>query len=453
MDALILSRIQFALTVGFHYLFPPLSIGLSLMLIIFEGIYIKTKDIKHKRMAKFWTKVFALTFAMGVATGIVQVFAFGNNWARYSKFVGDVFGSALAAEGVFAFFLEAGFVGIMFFGWDKVKPSIHYLSTVLVAIGAHFSATWICIANSWMQTPAGYKIIGEGTQARAVVTNFYEVLFNPSSIDRITHVLIGCWITGAFMVISVSAYYMIKKRHLEFARLCMKVGLIVGLITVVLQLIDADRTAKGVSKNQPVKLAAMEGIFKTEENTPMVALGVVDTKTETVKGLKIPSLLSFLVYGNFKTPVKGLDQYDKSLWPNVSWVFNVYHIMIYMWGLMFLAVTVGFVLWLRKKLETCKPFLWYLTISVTFPFIANETGWFTAEMGRQPWVVYNLLRTSQGLSQSISTGQVFGSLMMFIFIYSLLFSLYIFLMNKKLQHGPEVDDGGDLVYSDPYQSV
>lgn len=452
MDALLLSRIQFALTVGFHYLFPPLSIGLSLMLVIMEGIYIKTKEIRHRKMAQFWTKIFALTFAMGVATGIVQVFAFGNNWASYSKFVGDVFGAALAAEGVFAFFLEAGFVGIMFFGWDKVKPSIHYLATILVAVGAHFSATWICIANSWMQTPAGYKLIGEGKETRAVVTNFWEVIFNPSAMDRISHVIIGCWLTGAFMVISVSAYYLLKKRHLSFAKLCMKLGLIVGGIMVLLQLIDADVTARGVAKNQPEKLAAMEGVYTTTKNTPLTLIGWINTKEEKVYGIKLPSLLSYLIYRNPNTAVIGLDQFDKSELPNVGFVFSVYHIMIAMWGLMFLTVLLGAIAWWLKKIEYAKFSLGLSVISVLFPFIANEAGWFTAELGRQPWIVYRVLKTSQGLSKSINAHQVLGSLIMFICIYSLLFCLYIFLMNRKLQHGPE-DSEADDVYASPYKKA
>lgn len=452
MDVLFLSRIQFAFTVSFHYLFPPLSIGLSLMLIIMEGIYMKTKDLRYKKMAQFWTKVFALTFAMGVATGIVQVFAFGNNWASYSKFVGDVFGAALAAEGIFAFFLEAGFVGIMFFGWDRVKPSIHYLSTILVTVGAHFSATWICIANSWMQTPDGYKIVGEGSQARAVVTQFSKVLFNPSSIDRITHVLIGCWLTGAFMVLSVSAYYLLKKRHIDFAKICMKIGLIVAGITVFLQLISADSSARGVAKYQPEKLAAMEGTYKTEKNTPLTLIGWVNTKDEKVHGIRIPSLLSLLVYRNTTTPVLGLDQFDRKDWPNVGWVFSVYHIMIVMWGFMFLGVLLGCWAWWRKKMESSKFVLCFLWSSVLFPFIANQAGWFTAEMGRQPWIVYRILRTPQGLSKSVSASQVLGSLIMFIFIYGMLFSLYIFLMNRKLQHGPE-DTTTEEAYSNPYKSI
>ena len=437
MDVLLLSRIQFAFNIGFHYLFPPLSIGLTLMLVIMEGLYIYTKDEKYKVITKFWTKIFALSFAMGVATGIVQVFAFGNNWGRFSKFVGDVFGSALAFEGIFAFFLEAGFLGVLLFGWDKVKPKTHYLSTVLVALGAHFSAIWICVVNSWMQTPAGYKIIGKGHEARAVVTDFWEMILNHSSLVRITHVLIGCWLTGSFIVLSVSAYYYLRKRHLEYARITMKIGLIVSSILVILQLVSADSSAEVVAKHQPAKLAAIEGVFKTETHTPIVIIGYPDMEKKEVKGLKVRSLLSLLTYKNPVTAVTGLDKFDEKDWPNVPIVFFTYHIMIYCWGAMVMASMMGAFYFWKKKLENAKLTLMLLVVSVLFPYISNQAGWWTAEAGRQPWIIYGVLRTSQGVSSSVRASQVVGSLIMFALIYSLLFTLFIFLLNRKIQHGPE----------------
>ena len=213
MDAVMLSRIQFSLTSMFHYIYPPLSIGLGLYLVIIEGIYLKTKNPLYLKMTKFWVKIFALTFALGVATGLVQLFGFGTNWSQYSRFVGDVFGSALGAEGVFAFFLEAGFLGVMLFGWKKVSEKVHYFATICVCLGAHFSAVWIVIANSWMQTPTGFKIVGEGLQARAIVTDFWAMIFNPSSMDRLVHVIFGCWLTGIFLVISISAYYLLEEKR------------------------------------------------------------------------------------------------------------------------------------------------------------------------------------------------------------------------------------------------
>ena len=450
MDVVILSRIQFALNIAFHYIYPPLSIGLGLMIVIMEGMYLKTKSQAYRLMTQFWVKIFALTFALGVATGIVQVFGFGNNWARYSRFVGDVFGSALAAEGIFAFFLEAGFIGVMLFGWERVSAKIHYLSTICVALGAHFSAIWIIVANSWMQTPAGFKIVGEGAQAKAVMTDFWQMVFNPSFLDRLTHTIIGAWLTGSFMVISVSAYYFLKKRHTAFAQTCMKLGLFASLAFVLLQLISADSTARGVAKNQPEKLAAIEGIYDTTSHSPMTIAGYVDSKNKTVHGIQVPGLLSFLTYRNTETPVTGLDQFPEEDWPNVPAVFQLYHLMIYAWGGMALATAFGLILLKRKTFHKSKWINRYLIFSIAFPYIGNQAGWFTAEMGRQPWIVYHLLRTPQGISKSIVASQVFGSITMFVCIYILLFTLFCFLLNRKIQHGPIEDKKEDALYRNPY---
>ena len=229
MDVLLLSRIQFALTSAFHYLYPPLSIGLGVMLVIMEAMWLKNRKPLYHQMARFWTRVFALTFAIGVATGIVLEFEFGTNWATYSRYVGDVFGSALAAEGIFAFFLESGFLAVLLFGWDRVGPKVHFFATCMVCLGAHFSAIWIVVANSWMQTPTGFHIVGEGMKARAEITDFWQMVFNPSSMDRLLHVLCGAWQAGSFLVVSVSAWYLLKKRHEEFARASLRVGLVVGM--------------------------------------------------------------------------------------------------------------------------------------------------------------------------------------------------------------------------------
>lgn len=449
MDPVFLSRIQFAMTSGFHYIYPPLSIGIGLLLVIIEGIYVKTGKALYKEMAKFWTKIFALTFALGVATGLVQLFGFGTNWAHYSRFVGDVFGSALGAEGIFAFFLEAGFLGVMLFGWNRVSKKIHYLSTILVSFGAHFSAVWIIIANSWMQTPAGYRIEGTGTSARAMVTNFWEMALNPSSLDRLTHVILGCWLAGTFLVISISAYYVLKKRHLEFSRVTLKVSLIAAFIVLVLQGISGDSTARGVAVNQPAKLAALEGVYETEKSTPMNIIGWVNEKTQTVKSLKIPGLLSFFVYRNFKTPVEGLDKIPKRDWPPVQPVFQAYHLMIWMWGLMFVSVIAALILMRKKTLSKSKWLLSFLVISVLFPQIANQTGWMTAEIGRQPWIVYGVLRTPEGVSANINASQVLGSLIMLGTIYLGLLAVFLFLLDRKIKQGPEEAD--TAAYHDPYE--
>ena len=244
MDVLTLSRAQFALTIGIHYVYPPLSIGLGIVLVIVEGFWLGTRRPIYHQMARFWTKVFALTFAIGVATGIVMEFEFGTNWATYSRYVGDVFGSALAAEGIFAFFLESGFLAVLLFGWDKVGPKLHFFATCMVCLGAHFSAIWIVVANSWMQTPAGFHIVGEGLKARAEITDFWAMVFNPSTVDRLFHTLCGAWQAGAFLVVSVSAWYLLKRRHGEFAKASLRVGLMVGLAASLLQLVSGHIAAR-----------------------------------------------------------------------------------------------------------------------------------------------------------------------------------------------------------------
>jgi len=450
MDVLTLSRIQFALNSCFHYLYPPISIGLGLMLVIMEGMYLKTKKLKYKEMTSFWIKIFALTFALGVATGLVQTFAFGTNWARYSRFVGDVFGSALAAEGIFAFFLEAGFLGILLFGWERVGPKLHYFATICVALGAHFSAVWILVANSWMQTPAGHHIENSPTGPRAVISNFWEMVFNPSTVDRLCHVLVGCWLTGAFFVISVAAYYLLKGRHKPIARSMMRLGLIIAFVACLLQLVSGDSSGDVVAKYQPAKLAAFEGVYETKPSTPFSLIGWVDAEKETVRSISIPGGLSFLIHRDFTTPVTGLDQIPRDEWPNVPVVFQTYHLMIAMWCAMFLIALFGAWYWLRGKLEKKRWLLWCMVFSVLLPHIAQQSGWISAEMGRQPWIVWKILRTAEGVSTSIVAGQVMGSIIMFIAVYLLLFALFLFLLDRKIKHGPEAETADDQLYSDPY---
>lgn len=441
MDVLLLSRIQFAITIMFHYIFPVLSIGLGLIMIIIEGIYIKTGNPLYLQTTQFWTKVFALTFAIGVATGIVMEFEFGTNWATYSRYVGDVFGSALAAEGVFAFFLESGFLAILIFGWNRVGKKLHYFSTVMVALGAHFSAIWIVVANSWMQTPAGFVIEGSGIDARAHITDFWAMVFNPSSVVRLTHVILGCWLAGAFLVISIAAYYLLKNRHLEFAKISMKVGLVVAFSTTILQAVSGDSSGKVVAKYQPAKLAALEGVYKTEKGAPLTIFGVVNQKEEKVEyALQVPKLLSYISFGDSNAEIKGLDQIPRKDWPNVPVLFNVYRLMLQMWALMLFLSLAGLYIWKRNQWTEHRWLLRMMTISAIFPQIANQAGWFCAESGRYPWIVYGLLRISDGLSKAVTANQVLGSIIMFGVVYIILFLLFVYLLHEKIKHGPEIDD-------------
>lgn len=445
-----LSRLQFALNISFHYLFPPMTIGLAWIIIIMEGLYLKTKKTEYYNITRFLVNIFGLFFAMGVATGFVQLFAFGNNWSQFSKFVGNIFGSMLAAEGVFAFFMEAGFLGIMIFGWTKVKPATHYLASILVGLGATFSATWIVMANSWMHTPAGYKIIGEGIHKRAVITDLWQVYFNPSFLTRLGHVLLGCLLMGIFLVISISAYYVLRKKHAQFGEKVLKKTLLAAFIVLMLQLWSADSSARGVVRDQPVKFAALEGIFETKPNTPISVIGLVDMKNEKVYGISIPSALSFLAYHNLHQAVPGLNEFPKEDWPHVPTVFYSYHMMIYCWGAMTLVAMLGILF--RKNLAKRRWFLWFSVYSILFPYIANLAGWFTAECGRQPWIVQGVLRTSEGVSRVINRSDVIASLIMFTFMYILMGVLFVYLLNKKIQKGPIFDDVSDNsnTYRDPF---
>lgn len=442
MDVLTLSRIQFTLTISFHYIYPPLSIGLGVMLVLMEGMWLKTGKAIYHQMARFWTKVFALTFAIGVATGIVMEFEFGTNWATYSRYVGDVFGSALAAEGIFAFFLESGFLALLLFGWDKVGRKLHFFATCMVCLGAHFSAIWIVVANSWMQTPAGYHIVGEGMKARAEITDFWGMVFNPSSMDRLFHTLCGAWQAGAFLVVSVSAWYLLKKKHEAFAKTSMRVGLAVALVASLLQLVTGHTSAQGVAKNQPIKLAAFEGLYETTTNAPLTLFGWVDEKNEKVIGPAIPGMLSFLAHNNTAKPVTGLREaapVPKGR-PPVNFTFQMFHLMVVI-GLGMIAVAAfgAFFCW-RGVLFRKRWMLWVLVLSVLGPQIANQAGWFAAEVGRQPWIVQGLLRTSEGLSAVVKANMVLTSMILFTAVYVLLFAVFVYLLNDKIQHGPDEAD-------------
>jgi cytochrome d ubiquinol oxidase subunit I len=444
MDVLTLARIQFGATVAFHYLYPPLSIGLGILLVVMEAAWLKTNNPIYHQMARFWTRVFALTFAVGVATGIVMEFEFGTNWATYSRFVGDVFGSALAAEGIFAFFLESGFLAVLLFGWDKVSRKIHFFSTCMVCLGAHFSAVWIVVANSWMQTPAGYHLVTHDGVTRAEITDFWQLVFNPSSVDRLFHVLCGAWQAGAFLVVSVSAWYVLKNKYTDFARASLRVGLTVGLIASLLQLISGDSSARGVAKNQPAKLAAFEGLYNTESNAPLTLVGYVDEKDQKVVGLQWPGLLSWLVAHNTQATVTGLDAFPPQDRPPVEASFLFFHGMVGVGFAMIAIAALGcFYSW-RKVLFEKRWLLWILVFSVLGPQIANQLGWFAAEVGRQPWIVYGLMRTPEGLSAVVKANVVLTSLILFTFIYFLLFAVFIYLLNDKIQHGP---DDADLTRS------
>lgn len=419
MDTEILARIQFAFTIAFHYIYPPLSIGIGLIMVITEGLYLKTGNKHYEVLTRFWLKIFAITFGIGVATGIIMEFEFGTNWAVYSRYVGDIFGSALAAEGLFAFSLESTFLGILLFGWNRVSPKVHFISAIGVFLGSMFSAVWIVVANSWQQTPAGYHIVGEGLNARAEVTDFWAMVFNPSSVDRIIHVWQGAFLAGAFLVLSVHAYYLLKGRYVEISKKAFKIALGVATIISLTQLVSGHSSADGVAENQPAKLAAMEGHYDKSAPANLYLFGWVDNKNQDVTGIALPGGLSFLVHQDFEAPITGLNAFPVEDRPGqVNAVFQFYHIMISI-GMFFIALTLyASYLWWRGQLFDKIWLLQIFTFSVILPQIANQLGWFAAEMGRQPWIVYGHLRTSQGFSQEVSSNQILFSLILFLVIYT-----------------------------------
>jgi len=391
-------------------------------------------------MTRFWVKIFGLIFALGVASGIVLEFQFGTNWATYSRYVGDVFGSALAAEGVFAFFLESGFLAILLFGWDKVKPITHFVATILVALGAHFSAIWIIVANSWQQTPAGHHVVAFGDQTRAEILDFWQVVFNPSFLDRITHVYMGAWQAAAFFVLSVSAFYILKKKHIEFAKNSIRIALVIAVFASVMQLVTGHDSASTLAETQPAKLAAFEGHFPEKAPAGLYLFGWVDDEQEKTTGVQIPGLLSFLIDWDKKTPVTGLKAFAEEDRPPVNIVFQSYHLMVAIGMLLILLSILGIFGWWRGNLFKNRLLLKIFVIAVILPQLANQLGWFSAEVGRQPWIVYGLLRTSEAMSVSVNSNQVLLSLILFGFIYLLLFILFIYLLNEKIKHGPVFDD-------------
>ena len=471
MDVVLLSRLQFALTVMFHYLFPPLTIGMGVVLVYLGARYLKTRDPLYRTAQQFWTKIFALNFAIGVATGIVMEFEFGTNWATYSRFVGDVFGSALAAEGIFAFFLESGFLAVLVFGWDRVGPKMHFFSTCMVALGSIFSSVWIVVANSWQQTPAGHEVVPmmrdgapwivNGHEVmRAQITDFWAVVFNPSTVNRLSHVLIGSFIMGSFFILSISAYYILKRRHVEFAKHSFRGALIFATLASLAALVSGHIQARTVYHTQPAKLAAFEGHFQTGRGDLNI-LGWPNVKEQRIDGdVSIPGGLSFLLFDNFTQPVEGLDKFRPADRPPVLIPFMSYRLMIGL-GMFFIAVTLlaSFLAW-RGTLFDKRWLMWVFVVAVLGAVAANQAGWVAAEVGRQPWIVYppvhwhddgtlvvddaghvaydetQGLRTKDAVSPVITAEQTLGSIIMFGLIYSLLFIVWVVVLNHKIHAGP-----------------
>ena len=451
MSTELLDRIQFGLTVSFHFIFPPLSLGVGLVLIIFGVKSVRTGDPKWRQLSTFWVKIYGLIFSMGIATGIVQEFEFGTNWSNYSRFVGNIFGSLLAAEGIFAFMLEGGFLGLMLFGGTRLGNRLWLFATTMVVVGATFSATWIVMANSWMQTPQGYEINDVGQGPQAFMTSFQDVVFTPSFIPRILHLLAASWMVGTSMVLSVGAYYLLRKRHVDLARTMIRVALPLFTVLAIAQvaLFGANQAIE-VSKQQPAKLAAMEGVYSTRTCAPMYILGWTDQKTQQTTGLAVPCLLSFLTDQNFDASVTGLEATPQADWPEVNLVFQMYHLMINL-GMLFIAIGLAAcALWVwNRKLWTNRWILRALVASVFLTELATLSGWWTAEFGRQPWIVWNVLRTAGAQSPNVGTGQLIFSIGMFVVLYAVVLYTFLRLLDRQIKQGPPLPSDESSIESLP----
>ena len=443
MDVVMLSRLQFAVAVFFHFIFVPLTLGLSVILAWMETRYVRTGDEFWKKQAKFWGKLFLINFTLGVVTGITLEFQFGTNWADYSRCVGDIFGSPLAAEGIFAFFLESGFLAILLFGWDKVGPKMHFLSSCMVALGAHFSAIWIIVANSWMQTPAGYKLVEVNGKIQAHITSFYDVVFNPSTVDRLTHALAGCWLAGATLVLSVSAWYILKKRFTGGSEKSFKVALVIGLIGVAGMGITGDSSAREVSIHQPAKFAAMEGVMESGAPQDLHLIGWMNPSTHEVTGISIPYLLTLLTHHDLDTSITGMNDIPQDEHPPILPVFYSFHLMILIGCALAALFLAGLWGWKRGWLFQKRWLLWCFVFSVLGPQIANQAGWAVAELGRQPWIVYGILKTEHAVSPTLTAAEALSSLGMFFVIYALLLALFLYQITHKIHKGPDQEAGED----------
>ncbi|MEG1561932.1 MAG: cytochrome ubiquinol oxidase subunit I [Raoultibacter sp.] len=456
-DIAFLSRLQFALTVAFHFIFVPLSIGLGLILAINETRYYKSKSPEDSAATRFWVKIFTATFVVGVATGITMEFSFGTNWADYSRFVGDIFGAPLAAEALLAFFLESVFLGVLVFGRKRVSQKFYLVSAWLVWFGSCLSGLWILIANSWMQTPAGAELAADGS--KAVITDFLAAAFNPSILSRYSHVITALLIMGAFLSIAVAAWYLKKGKHADFAMKTMKTGAVVALITTGLMIFSAHSSAVLVSVEQPTKLAMMEGQY-TSEKMPLYAFGWVDQENQKViTPFAIPGGTSMLASGSFDTVYPGLNelangQYGDDFTPEtvadlpVNFVFQSYHLMVAMFGLIALCVALALIFtWRGGKIRNMKWLQTLLLVSPIFPFIAIQTGWITAEVGRQPWVVYPStsgpegvsLLTNDAISQSVSAPELWITIGLFVLVYAFLFVAWVRVLSGFIKRGPVLE--------------
>ncbi|MGA7615549.1 MAG: cytochrome ubiquinol oxidase subunit I [Thermoanaerobaculia bacterium] len=447
-SALAIHRLHFAFTITYHYLFPQLTMGLAPLIVIFKTLALVRKEERFNRAARFWAKIFAVNFLFGVITGIPMEFQFGTNWARFSTYSGGVIATALAMEGVFAFFLESSFLGIFLFGEKRFGEKLHWFASLMVFVGSWLSGYFIIVTDAWMQHPVGYEIAADGS---AHLSSFWALLNNEWAIWQYLHNMSGAVITGSFFMASVGAFYLLSRRQEEYGKLFLRMGIVAALVASFFQLFPSgDRQGKLVTEHQPVTLAAMEGLFHTESGAPIVVIGQPDMQRQRLDNiLYVPKALSFLTFQRWEAEVKGLNAFPRDQWPdNIPLLYYSYHIMVGL-GTIFIAIAAGaaFLLW-RKRLFGARWMLWIVMLSFPFPFIANTAGWITAEVGRQPWLVYGLMRTAEGYSSTVSSGNGLFTLLGFMGMYTVLSILFLFLIWHEVQHGPgllNAADGGEAV--------
>ena len=435
-SALTLHRLHFAFTVTYHYLFPQLTMGLALLIVVLKTMALRSGNEHYNHAARFWGKIFAINFAMGVVTGIPMEFQFGTNWARFSKAAGGVIGQTLAMEGVFSFFLESTFLGLFLFGEKRLGPRGHWWSAFLVFLGSWLSGFFIIATDAWMQDPVGHKL---GPNGEILLDSFWALLLNPWLGWQYLHNMIGSVVTASFVMASIGAFYLLIGKHEEYGRTFVRVGVTGGFIASVLLLFPTgDGQGRNIARYQPVTLAAMEGLFESIEGAPIAIVGQPDTQKKRLDNpLLIPRALSLVTYQRWMAEVRGLDAFPEDRWPdNIPLLYYAYHIMVGL-GTIFIAVMAvcAWKLW-KGRLYTARAWLWVLMMLLPFPYIANTAGWVTAELGRQPWVIYGLMRTSEGASMNVSAGNTLFTLIGFMGMYTLLSILFLFLAGREINHGP-----------------
>ncbi|HEX9082710.1 MAG TPA: cytochrome ubiquinol oxidase subunit I [Holophagaceae bacterium] len=436
-DPLFWHRLQFGFTATFHYLFPQLTMGLAFIIVVLKALALKTGDARYNDAARFWIRIFGINFAVGVVTGIPMEFQFGTNWAQFSRFSGGIIGQTLGMEGMFAFFLESSFLGMLIWGERKLSPKGHFRAALALWIGSWLSGYFIVATNAFMQHPVGYTMGADGTVQLA---SFWAFVLNPWAIVEYAHTMMATVVTASFVVAAVGAFWALKGIHETHARLNLKVGIILGLIfSVLVAFPTGDQQGKMVARHQPVSLAAMEGRFESGPHAPLTLIGQPDVARHRIENpIRLPSVLSFIAYGSFSSNVRGLESFPEDQWPeNIEFLYYAFHIMAGLGTLMIAVMGLAALLLWRGKLESTKGMLWVLMLTFPFPYIATTAGWVVAEFGRQPWLLYGLLRTAQGGSPTVNAGHTAFTTLGFAGIFTALGILFLFLVGRELAHGPE----------------